>query len=72
MDSKPDNAPAHFIRHIIDADNASGKHGGRAERLQACGCRVGQHVLHRNLQVDGGLQGLLGMGGFGYAGAAVL
>lgn len=29
MDSKPDLAPAHFIRHIIDADNASGKHGGR-------------------------------------------
>ena len=29
MDSKPDHAPAHFIRHIIDADNASGKHGGR-------------------------------------------
>lgn len=54
-------------------------HGGagfnadaQAERLQACGCRVGQHVLHCNLQVDGGLQGLLGMGGFGYTGAAVL
>ncbi|MCC6710390.1 MAG: glutamine--tRNA ligase/YqeY domain fusion protein [Gammaproteobacteria bacterium] len=29
MDSKPDHAPAHFIRHIIEADNASGKHGGR-------------------------------------------
>ena len=29
MDSKPDHAPAHFIRHIIDADQVSGKHGGR-------------------------------------------
>ena len=29
MHSKPDHAPAHFIRHIIDADQASGKHGGR-------------------------------------------
>ncbi|MBX9609040.1 MAG: glutamine--tRNA ligase/YqeY domain fusion protein [Gammaproteobacteria bacterium] len=29
MDAKPDHPPANFIRHIIDADNASGKHGGR-------------------------------------------
>ncbi len=29
MEAKPDHAPAHFIRHIIDADIATGKHGGR-------------------------------------------
>ena len=29
MEAKPDHAPAHFIRHLIDSDNASGKHGGR-------------------------------------------
>ena len=29
MEAKPDHAPAHFIRHIIDADIAAGKHGGR-------------------------------------------
>ena len=29
MEAKPDHAPAHFIRHLIDADIAAGKHGGR-------------------------------------------
>ena len=29
MEAKPDHTPAHFIRHLIDADMAAGKHGGR-------------------------------------------
>ena len=29
MEAKPDHAPAHFIRHLIDADLAAGKQGGR-------------------------------------------
>ena len=29
MEAKPDHAPAHFIRHLIDADVAAGKYGGR-------------------------------------------
>ena len=29
MEAKPDHVPAHFIRHLIDADIAAGKHGSR-------------------------------------------
>ena len=29
MEAKPDHAPVHFIRHLIDADMAAGKYGGR-------------------------------------------
>ena len=29
MEAKPDHAPAHFIRHLIAADNASGKYDSR-------------------------------------------
>ncbi|MEQ8232349.1 MAG: glutamate--tRNA ligase family protein, partial [Gammaproteobacteria bacterium] len=28
-DTRPDASAANFIRHIIDADQKSGKHGGR-------------------------------------------
>ena len=29
METRPDHAPAHFIRHLIEADRAADKHGGR-------------------------------------------
>jgi hypothetical protein len=49
MDSKPDHATSHFIRHIIDADQASGKHGGRVHALPA---RAQRLPAHRPCQVD--------------------